>query len=61
MGTATLEANLLQQLIAMRETVLHYIFLNLRKAYDDLYRYRCMDILKGYGVGPRTLHILRTY
>ena len=31
-GTATLEGKLLQHIISMRETVLHSIFLNLRKA-----------------------------
>ena len=31
-GTATLESKLLQNIIAMRETVLHAIFPNLRKA-----------------------------
>ena len=59
-GTATLEAKIIQQLIAMGETVLHFIFLNLRKAYNAMYRDCCLDILAGYGVGPRTLHILRT-
>ena len=37
--TATLEENMLQQLIAMREMALNYISLELRKAYGDLYRY----------------------
>ena len=60
-GTATLEANILQQLIYMRETVLHYIFLDLLKAYDALDRERRLDILAEYGVGPRTIRILRTY
>ena len=50
-----------QQLITMRETVLHSIFLDLRKAYNYLDRYQCLDILAGYGVGPRTLCILQTY
>ena len=35
--------------------------LELRKAYDDLDREFCLDILAGYGLGPRTLRILRTY
>ena len=60
-GTATLGENLLQQLIAMRDTVLRPIFLSLRKAYNVLYRYLFLDILVGYGVGPMTLHILQTY
>ena len=45
----------------MRETVIHAILLNLRKACNALDRDRCTDILKRYGVGPRTLRILRTH
>ena len=60
-GTATLTANLLQYLVAMREAVLHTIFLDLQKAYDALEQERCLDILLGYGVGPRTLQLLQTY
>ena len=44
-GTATLEANLLQQIAAWREEVMYVIFLDLRKAYDALGRSRCLDIL----------------
>ena len=61
MGTNTLESKLLQQLIAMRESVLHSIFLDLLKAYDSLDSDRCLDIIAGCGVGPRTLCILWTY
>ena len=60
-GTSTLKDNLLQQLITMREKFLHYIFLNLQKPYDALYRGLCLDILEGCGVGSMTLRILRTY
>ena len=60
-GTATLKAKLLQHIIAMRETVLHAIFLDLRKAYYALGGERCLDILAGYGLGPRTIRILQTY
>ena len=59
-GTATFDAKLLQQLFAMRDMVLHANFLDLRKAYDALYMYRCLDILVGCGVGTRTLRILQT-
>ena len=45
----------------MRETVLHVIFLDLRKAHNALDRNRCPDILVGYEVGPRMICILRTY
>ena len=60
-GIPTLKANLRQYLIAMREMVLYSIFLDIHKAYNTLERYRCLDILAGCGVGPRTLRILRTY
>ena len=45
----------------MREEVLYVIFMELQKAYDDLYRDRCLEILEGYGVGPRSCSILWTY
>ena len=60
-GTATLEAKLLQQLAAMREEVLYVIFLGLQKVYNALDRSRCLEILEGYGVGPRARRLLRTY
>ena len=47
-GTTNLEAKLLQQLIAMRETVLHTIFLDLHKEYYALDREHCLYILTGY-------------
>ena len=37
----------------MREEVLHKVFLYLRKAYNDLYRERYMEIIILYEVGPR--------
>ena len=45
----------------MREEVLYLIFLDLNKAYDALDRYRCLEILEGYGVGPQYWRLLRTY
>ena len=61
MGTTTLEAKLLQQLVAMREEVLYVIFLDLTKAYDALDRSRCLGILEGYGVGPGARRLLKNY
>ena len=52
---------MLQKTIAMRETVLHSIFLDLREAYDALDKKLCLNILSGYGSGTRTIHILKTY
>ena len=41
-GTATLEAELLQQLAVLREKVLYVIFLDLYKSYGALDRSRCL-------------------
>ena len=37
------------------------IFLDLTKAYDALDRSRSLDILEGYGVGPRARQLLWAY
>ena len=60
-GTATLNAKLLQQIAALREEVLYVIVLDLHKAYDVLDRSRCLEILEGYDVGPRSRRLLQTY
>ena len=39
-GTATLEVELLHQVAALREEVLHAILLDLHKSYNALYRSR---------------------
>ena len=46
-GTITLKSKLLQQLSTLREEVLYVIFIDLHKAYDDLDRSRCLEILEG--------------
>ena len=60
-GTATLEAKMLQQLAALREEFLYVIFLELTEVYDTLDRSRSLDILEGYGVGPRARRLMRAY
>ena len=60
-GTTTLEAKLLQKLAALRKKVLYMIFLDLQKAYDALDRSRCLEILEGYGMVPRSFCLLQTY
>ena len=37
------------------------IFLDLHKAYNALDRSRCLEILEGYGVGPRARRLLQKY
>ena len=44
MGTACIEAKLLQQLSKMVQTTLHFIFLDLRKAYDTVDRERLLEL-----------------
>ena len=61
MGTSTLKVKLLHQVTAMREAVLHTIFLELHKAYNSLDRSRYLEILEGYGVGIRALRLLHRY
>ena len=60
-GTASVEAKLIHQLMAMREEVLYTIFLDLYKEYYALDRDICLEFLEGYGVGPRACHILCAY
>ena len=60
-GTSTLEAKLLHQLEAMREEFMYVIFLGLHKSCEALDRERCLEIMKGYGVGHQACRILRTY
>ena len=50
-GTDTLEANLAQQLAGLAQNPLFQFFLDLYKAYDSMDRERCMEILRGYGLG----------
>ena len=45
----------------MVQKTLHFIFLDLRKAYDTVDRERLLEILEGYGVGPNVLGLLTFY
>ena len=59
--TASLEANLIQQLMEMRYELLYKIFLDLHKSYDTLYHDRYLNILAANGVGPWSLRLLWCY
>ena len=37
------------------------IFLDLHKAYDNLYRSMCLEILEGYGIAPKDRKLLQKY
>ena len=60
-GTAALNTKLLQQRMSTREAVLFEVLMDLQKAYDALDWETCLDIITAYGVGTRTIQLLRTY
>ena len=39
----------------------HTVFMDLQKSYNTLDRDWCLDILAGYGVGPKMLWLFRKY
>ena len=57
-GKATLESELAQQLEGISHEPLFQVFLDMRKAYDSLERGRCMEILRGYGMGKRMARLI---
>ena len=59
--TASLEANMLQHIMALREEVLYEILLDIHKSYESLDHDLCLDILAVYGVGPQDLCLLQSY
>ena len=64
--TTSLEAKLIQKLMAMKEEVLYAIYMDLHKAYDALDRDICLEILEWYSVegcdvGPQAHCILCSY
>jgi hypothetical protein len=58
---ASIEAKFRIQLATLHQRPLYDIFLDLHKAYDSLDRGRTIEILRGYGVGPRIIQVLRTF
>jgi Reverse transcriptase (RNA-dependent DNA polymerase) len=60
-GTAILEARLHLDRSIQQGRALSQIFLDLSKAYNTLDRDRTIQLLQSYGVGPRSLRILRNF
>ena len=60
-GTATLQSNLYQHLVGLSHELFFQVFLDLRNAYDLLYRDQCLKLLRGYGLGPNLDQILENY
>ena len=61
MDTISLESKLLHKLTKMKEGVLYKILFELRKACNYLDMNHCLEILVGYGIGPRTDMVLLFY
>ena len=57
-GTATMEAKLAQQFAYLEQQAFYGVFLDLKKAYDAMDRERCIELPKGYGVGPRMMAMI---
>ena len=52
-GTSTLEENLVQHIAGICHNPLLRLFLDMRKVCDLLDHTRFMEVLKGYGLGPK--------
>ena len=59
--TATLEANLDQQLMLLAHDPLFQVSLDIRKTYDSLDREQCLEVLSGYEVGANLTRLLNYY
>ena len=60
-GMATTDFKPTQELAYLDQVPLHVIFINLRKAYNAMDRDRCMEILLGYGVGPKMQRLIQFF
>ena len=56
-----MDANLVQKLVGLAHKPLFQVFLDVRKAYDSFKRYRCLELLGGYGMGPNLERLLENY
>ena len=45
----------------MEQTPLYGIFIDLRKAFDSMDRGRCLEVLAGYGAGPKMLRLIKHF
>ena len=54
-GMSSLEVKLLQNLVALHEELLYYIFLYLYRSYDSMEWEKRLEILEGYRMVPRTI------
>ena len=60
-GKATMGANLAKKLAGIVHEPLFQGFIDVRKAYNSLDIGRCMEIIRGYGLGPNPQRLLQRY
>ena len=60
-GTVVMEGKTEQKLVGIVHKPLLQVLIGVWKAYDSLYRGRYMDILRGYGLGPKLQRLLQRY
>ena len=60
-GTGAIEAKLAQQLAGITHEPIFRVFLYVRKAYDFLDWERCLEIMRGYGLGTNLDRLLEKY
>ena len=60
-GKASMEEKLTQQLTVIVHEPLLQVFINMPKSYESLDRGRCMEILRGYGLGPNLQRLIQRF
>jgi hypothetical protein len=61
MGTAIIEAKLMQHLSYLELHPFYGVFLHLRRAFDAMDREQCLMILKRYGAGHQMIQLIRGF
>ena len=56
-----MEVNLAQQLDGLAHNPIFQCFIDVRKAYNSLEMGRCLEVLRGYGMGPNLARLLKSY
>ena len=56
-----MEAKLEDQLAGLENDYFFQVFLDVNKEYDLLDRGRCLEILRGYGLGPNLAWLIENY
>ena len=59
--TVTMEENIEKKLTGIVNETLLQVFIDVQKCYDSLDRGICMEIIRGYGLGPKLHRILQRY